>query len=32
MITSAIVGKMFLEGNYASIGEAEEGFMILPKS
>jgi predicted nuclease with RNAse H fold len=30
-ITSAIVGKMFLEGNYVSIGEAEEGFMILPK-
>ncbi len=29
-ITSAIVGKMFLEGNYRAIGDPEEGLMILP--
>ncbi len=29
-ITSAIVGKMFLEGNYLAIGDPEEGLMILP--
>jgi predicted nuclease with RNAse H fold len=29
-ITSALVGKMFLEGNYLAIGDPEEGLMILP--
>ncbi len=29
-ITSALVGKMFLEGNYRAIGDPEEGLMILP--
>jgi len=30
-ITSAIVGKMFLDGDYLSIGDPAEGMMILPK-
>ena len=30
-ITSALVGKMFLEENYLAIGDPEEGLMILPK-
>ncbi len=29
-ITSAIVGKMYLEGNYLAIGDPGEGLMILP--
>ena len=29
-ITSAIVGKMFLDGSYLAIGDPEEGLMILP--
>jgi len=30
-ITSAFVGKMYLEGNYTAIGNPEEILMILPK-
>jgi len=30
-ITSALVGKMYLEGNYLAIGNPEEILMILPK-
>ena len=30
-ITSAIVGKMYLEGDYTAIGDPAEGLMILPK-
>ena len=30
-ITSALVGKMFLEGDYLAIEDPEEGLMILPK-
>jgi predicted nuclease with RNAse H fold len=30
-ITSALVGKMFLEGNYLAIGDPEEILMILPR-
>lgn len=29
-ITSALVGKMFLENNYLAIGDPSEGLMILP--
>jgi len=29
-ITSALVGKMYLEGTYLAIGDPEEGLMILP--
>lgn len=29
-ITCAILGKMYLDGNYQAIGQEEEGFMILP--
>ena len=29
-ITCAILGKMYLDGNYQAIGEEDEGFMILP--
>ncbi len=29
-ITSALVGKMFLEGKYLAIGNPEDGLMILP--
>ena len=29
-ITSALVGKMFLDGNYLAIGDPQEGLMILP--
>ncbi len=29
-ITSALVGKMFVEGNYRAIGDPDEGLMILP--
>jgi len=29
-ITSALVGKMYLENNYLAIGDPEEGLMILP--
>ena len=31
-ITSALVGKMYLEGNYQAIGDPDEGLMILPPS
>ncbi len=31
-ITSALVGKTFLEENYLAIGDPEEGLMILPKA
>jgi hypothetical protein len=31
-ITSALVGKLFLENNYMAIGNPEEGLMILPKT
>ncbi len=31
-ITSAVVGKMFLEENYMAIGDPDEGLMILPKT
>lgn len=30
-ITCALVGKMFVEGNYLAIGEEREGLIILPK-
>lgn len=30
-ITSALVGKMYLDGNYLAIGDPEEILMILPK-
>jgi len=30
-ISSALVGKMYLEGNYLAIGDPEEVLMILPK-
>jgi hypothetical protein len=30
-ITSALVGKMFLENNYLAIGDPSEGLIILPK-
>jgi predicted nuclease with RNAse H fold len=30
-ITSALVGKLYLEGNYLAIGNPEEILMILPK-
>lgn len=30
-ITSALVGKLFLENNYLAIGNPDEGLMILPK-
>jgi predicted nuclease with RNAse H fold len=29
-VTCAILGKMYLDGNYQAIGEEDEGFMILP--
>ncbi|MDG6925434.1 MAG: DUF429 domain-containing protein [Nitrososphaerota archaeon] len=29
-VTCAILGKMYLDGNYLAIGVEEEGFMILP--
>jgi predicted nuclease with RNAse H fold len=29
-VTCAILGKMYLDGNYQAIGVEEEGFMILP--
>lgn len=29
-ITSALVGKMYVEGNYRAIGDPSEGLMILP--
>jgi predicted nuclease with RNAse H fold len=31
-ITSAIVGKMYFDGNYHAIGDPDEGYMILPAS
>ncbi|MEM5829427.1 MAG: DUF429 domain-containing protein [Candidatus Aenigmatarchaeota archaeon] len=31
-ITSALVGKLFLENNYIAIGDPEEGLIILPKT
>ncbi|MEM5766304.1 MAG: DUF429 domain-containing protein [Candidatus Aenigmatarchaeota archaeon] len=30
-ITSALVGKLFLENNYLAIGDPEEGLIILPR-
>ncbi len=30
-ITSAIVGKLYLDGNYRAIGDPDEGLMILPQ-
>ncbi|MEM5801903.1 MAG: DUF429 domain-containing protein [Candidatus Aenigmatarchaeota archaeon] len=30
-ITCALVGKMYLEGNYLAIGDEKEGLIILPK-
>jgi predicted nuclease with RNAse H fold len=30
-ITSALVGKLYLENNYIAIGDPDEGYMILPK-
>jgi len=30
-ITSALVGKLFLENNYLAIGDPKEGLMILPR-
>ncbi|MEM3061031.1 MAG: DUF429 domain-containing protein, partial [Candidatus Bathyarchaeia archaeon] len=30
-ITSALVGKMFLEGNFIAIGDPSEVMMILPR-
>ncbi len=30
-VTSALVGKMYLEGDYLAIGDPEEVLMILPK-
>ncbi len=30
-ITSALIGKMYLDGNYTAIGADDEGFMILPR-
>jgi predicted nuclease with RNAse H fold len=30
-VASALVGKMYVEGNYLSIGDPEEVLMILPK-
>ncbi len=29
-ITSALVGKMYVDGSYTAIGDPEEGLMILP--
>lgn len=29
-VTCAILGKMYLDGNYQAIGEEDEGLMILP--
>jgi predicted nuclease with RNAse H fold len=31
-ITSALVGLLYLEGNYVAIGDPEEALMILPKT
>ncbi len=31
-ITSALVGKFYVEGNYSAIGDSKEILMILPKS
>jgi predicted nuclease with RNAse H fold len=30
-ITSALVGKLYLENDYIAIGDPDEGYMILPK-
>ncbi len=30
-ITSALVGKMYIEGDYLALGNPEEGLMIMPK-
>ncbi len=30
-ITSALVGKMYIEGNYLVLGNSEEGLIIMPK-
>jgi predicted nuclease with RNAse H fold len=31
-VTSAIVGRLYFEGNYLAIGDPDEGLMILPRS
>ena len=31
-VTSAIVGKLYLEDNYRAIGDPDEGLMILPRA
>jgi predicted nuclease with RNAse H fold len=31
-VTSALVGLLYLEGNYTAIGDPEEMLMILPKA
>jgi predicted nuclease with RNAse H fold len=31
-VTSAIVGRLYLEGNYLAIGDSDEGLMILPRA
>ena len=31
-VTSAIVGKLYLDGNYRAIGDPDEGVMILPRA
>jgi predicted nuclease with RNAse H fold len=30
-ITSALVGKMYIEGDYLALGNPEEGLIIMPK-
>ncbi|MGQ9469843.1 MAG: DUF429 domain-containing protein, partial [Nitrososphaerales archaeon] len=30
-ITSALVGKMYIEGDYLALGNSEEGLIIMPK-
>ncbi|MEM3068499.1 MAG: DUF429 domain-containing protein [Nitrososphaerales archaeon] len=31
-ITSALVGKMYIEGNYLALGNSDEGLIIMPKN
>lgn len=30
-VTSALVGKLYIEGNYMALGKPEEGLIIMPK-
>ena len=30
-VTSALVGKLYLEGNYTALGDPEEGLIIMPR-